>query len=64
MKRSRVIIEVAVDLDPVPGHFNDPEDFVQDIYRLLPTWYYPSVLVKEVVDVDRKPVAPEYMVKP
>lgn len=35
MERERVIIIVEVDLDPVPGWGNDPEDYVQHIQRQL-----------------------------
>jgi hypothetical protein len=45
----RIMLEVEVNLDPVPGAFNQPEDFEQHIYRMLNDvfpWYMPTVTLK------------------
>lgn len=46
--RASIVVVVEVDLDPVPGWGNDPQDFADAIQRHLDDscpWYHPKARV-------------------
>lgn len=50
MERKRVVLEVIIDLDPVPGTFHTPEsaeEVVQAILNSSIPHYHPNVKIKK-----------------
>lgn len=51
-RRARLIVEV--DLDPVPGWGNDPNDWVDVLTsRMSESWYHPTVRLDCVIEPER-----------
>ena len=53
VREQRVVLEVEVALDGVPGTFDNADDFEQLIRRQVPPWYLRSVKVMRVFDAQR-----------